>query len=483
MTTVVALALGLVGAGQPNIVYVMADDLGYGELGCYGQAKIATPNIDRLAAEGVRMTRFYSASPVCAPTRCSLMTGLHQGHAPIRGNKEQGDFSLNGKEGQFPLPSSTTTLAEVLRAAGYRTGIVGKWALGGVEPGQNPLDHGFDFFYGYLCQRRAHNFYPAYLWRGRQPEVLAGNRAYEAHQRIAEPLTRESEYAARYGGTDYAPARMLAACREFIAESKGRPFFLYVASNLPHAALQAPQERIDRYPRAWDPQPYLGEKGYLPTPRPRATYAAMIAYLDHTVGEIRRALEEAGRSHDTVILFTSDNGATFNGGVDTAFFASNGGLRGQKMSLYEGGIRVPMVAWWPGKIPAGNTSDAVAMAYDSFATLAEIAGARAPKRDGISYLPALLGRPMPDRPFVYTEYPEAASMQAVFMGRFKAIRPNLSRDPDRLELYDVAGDPGETRDLAGERPDLVRRARQIMRREHTRNADFLLPGVDTPAKG
>jgi arylsulfatase A len=266
---------------KPNIIYVMVDDLGYGEVGCYGQEKIPTPNIDRLAKEGVKFTRFYAASPVCAPTRASLMTGLHQGHAPVRGNKENGGFGFNDAEGQSPLPSQTLTVAEHLKANGYTTGIIGKWGLGGPKAGETPMDHGFDFFYGYLCQRRAHNHYPTYLWKNYQPDLLQ-NKTYNAHQKVTSVPTDLNEYASLYGGKDYAHAKCLTEGKHFIKSAKGKPFFLYYASTIPHAALQAPPEWIAKFPTEWDTKPYLGEQGYLPTPRPRATYAAMIAYLDYS---------------------------------------------------------------------------------------------------------------------------------------------------------------------------------------------------------
>jgi len=456
----------------------MADDLGYGEVGCYGQTKIPTPNIDRLAAEGIRMTRFYAASPVCAPTRCSLLTGKHQGHAAIRGNREQGGFGPNDPEGQYPLPASETTIAEVLRRAGYRTALVGKWGLGGPKPGESPLDHGFERFYGYLCQRRAHNSYPAYLWRDRQPDLLAGNRVFDAHQKLTSPMATPEDYEQRFAGADYGPERMLGACKDFIRESRGKPMFLYYAPNLPHAALQAPRSWIEKFPREWDPKPYLGEQGYLPTDRPHATYAAMIAYLDDTVGQILAALTEEGRLDQTLIVFTSDNGATFNGGVDRQFFASNGPLRDGKMSVYEGGIRVPFVARLPGRIPAGSQSSAIATCYDSFATLAEFAGARPPKTDGRSYLDTLFGKPQPARPYSYFEYPEASSMRAIVFERFKAVWPNLKRDPMRIEIYDIDADPGEKTDLAPKMPELVARAIAVAKEEHIPNKAFPLPGVD-----
>ena len=466
-------------ATMPNIVYIMADDLGYGDLGCYGQAKIPTPNIDRLASEGIKMTRFYAASPVCAPTRAFLMTGKHQGHSPVRGNKERGDFTFNGIEGQFPLPKSETTIAEMLKAHGYATGLVGKWGLGSPVPGEHPLDHGFDRFYGYLCQRRAHNHYPAYLWSDHQPELLSGNRPYNAHQRLQSPLASESEYAEQFSGGTYAGERMVEEAVKFLRTSKNKPFFLYYAPVQPHVALQAPPEWIEKFPRNWDEKPYLGQNGYLPHPRPRAAYAAMIAYLDHTVGQIMDEVERQGKTENTLFVFTSDNGAVRNaGGADLDFFNSNGGLRAGKMSLYEGGIRVPAVLRWPGKIEPGTKTETIATAYDVMSTIAEATGIRAPKNDGRSFLGSLIGKPVRNREYAYFEYPEASVMQAIIYSRYKAIRPKLNQDAAAIEIYDLQSDPNETIDLASQRPDLVKEALADMAREHVPNAVFPLRGVD-----
>ncbi len=471
-----ALAATLL-APRLNVIYIMADDLGYGELGCYGQKLIPTPNINRLAAEGTRFTRFYAASTVCAPTRASLMTGLHQGHSPIRGNKEKGGFGPNDPEGQMPLPSGTMTIAENLKAAGYRTAIFGKWGLGGPQPGETPMDHGFDIFYGYLCQRRAHNHYPAYLWNNHQPDLL-NNVGGSAHQKAETVPTDLNEWSKTYNGNDFAHNKILDRAQAFIKKSKANPFFIYYATTIPHAALQAPPEWIAKFPTEWDPKPYLGTNGYLPTPRPRATYAAMIAYLDYTVGELRKTLEEQGIADRTLICFTSDNGATFNGGVDTEFFNSNGGLRGKKMSLYEGGIREPFIAWCPGVVPAGKTIDAPFVAYDTFDSLSELCGAKPQRTDGVSYASALLGQEPKKRDFIYVEYPEASAMQAVWIGNFKVIRPDLKKNPNKIEVYDLQSDPAEKTDLSSSRSDLIDRAKRIWKREHIPNPDFPLGMVD-----
>lgn len=456
----------------------MADDLGYHDFGCYGQTKIPTTHIDQLANEGIRFTQFYAASPVCAPTRCSLLTGRHQGHAAIRGNKEYGGFGPNDAEGQTPLPLSEHTLPEFLKSKGYSTAIVGKWGVGSPRKDERPEDHGFDFSYTYLCQRRAHNYYPAYLWRGYQPDLLK-NGVFSAHQKLDVPLSSEQEYWKQYRGVDYAPEKMLhEAVRWIKTQPRNKPLFLYYASTLPHVALQAPQEWIDKFPREWDSTPYLGTNGYLPNPRPRATYAAMVAYLDYTVGELRKATEASGRAKSTIIFVTSDNGAVDKvGGADRTFFKSNGDLRAGKMSLYEGGVRVPAIVWWPGQIAAGTKTDQVATCWDVIATVGEILSTRPPATDGQSFLPALRGRAAKSRT-LYFEYPEASGMQSVRMGDWKLIRPDLKTNPDKIELFDLANDPGETKDLAIEHPDLVKRGLALLKQNHVPNAEFPLVGVD-----
>lgn len=476
-----ATAVFLTLASRPNVIYIMADDLGYGEVGCYGQQRIPTPHIDALAAEGVKFTRFYAPSTVCAPTRCSLMTGLHQGHAPIRGNKEKGGFGPNDPEGQFPLPTQLETLPEMLKKVGYRTGIIGKWGLGGPQPGETPMDHGFDEFYGYLCQRRAHNHYPAYLWRNHQPELLR-NETYSAHQKAASVSSDLSDWQKLYGGKDFAHEKFLEEGVKFIKRNSKNPYFLYFASTIPHAALQAPAEWVDKFPKEWDQKPYLGEQGYLPTPRPRATYAAMIAYLDYTVGEIRKAVEDSGQADRTLIVFTSDNGATFNGGVDTEFFKSNGSLRGKKMSLYEGGFREPFIAWSPGLIPAGSQVDVPFTGYDTLATVAELAGAKAPKNDGLSYLGAMRGKPTRPREYLYFEYPESTAWQAVIFGDMKVVRPNLKQNPESVAVYNLKNDPSETRNLASVSGEWIKKAKVVWEKEHVPNKDFPLGRIDGATK-
>lgn len=471
----------------PNVVFIMADDLGYREVGCFGQEKIRTPNIDRLAAEGVRLTRHYSGSAVCAPTRAILMTGKHAGHSPIRGNSEMGGWGPEDPEGQTPLPAGEVTLAEMFKARGYATGAFGKWGLGGPGSEGHPCFQGFDHFYGYLCQRVAHNAYPTHLWRNHDVDIQNNNRYFSAHQKIDAPLPTEQAYFDRFCAGDYAPEEiikeLLAWIRTRHARHPDQPFFAYYPTIIPHLALQVPPERLDRYPRGWDPEPYLGDRGYLPHPRPRAAYAAMISSMDANVGRILDLLDELGLAEHTIVVFTSDNGASFVGGVDRDFFRSLGELRGHKGNLYEGGIRVPTVVRWPGVVAPGTESATPSYHPDWMPTLAEAIGGDAPEgTDGVSLLPVLAGRGGgPARPFLYWEFPEGDQQQAFIFGeggRWKVIRPALRTAPDRVELYDLLAGPGETANLAESHPDLVAHALAIMHSQHENSALFPIAALD-----
>ncbi|MFM2164893.1 MAG: hypothetical protein RL325_1330 [Planctomycetota bacterium] len=440
---------------RPNIVLVFADDLGYGELGCYGQTRIATPNIDRLAREGARFTQFYTAAPVCAPSRAALLTGLHLGHAPIRDNTEV------EPEGQGPLPARTRTFAHDLRDAGYRTACVGKWGLGFVGSSGDPNAMGFDLFFGFNCQRQAHNHYPTHLWRNTLKVALEGN----------DPKSRAEAI--------YAPDLMLAEARAFIADSAGKPFLLAYTSTLPHLALQAKAADLAPYAGRFEEKAYTGGKGYLPHETPRAAYAAMISRLDAEVGAIRAELERAGVADRTIIIVTSDNGPTHDvGGVDTPFFDSTAGLRGRKGSVWEGGIRVPCVAWWPGRIAAGRTVDAPAWTVDLRATFAALAGAEATPTDGVDLAPLLLrGAGLPERP-LYWPFPGYGCQEAVRDGDWKIVRTGMAQrrrgwaDDEGWQLFDLANDPRETRDLAAQHPEIVERLAATAGREFTPTADF-----------
>lgn len=450
-------------AGKPNIVFILADDLGYGSIGAFGQELIHTPNLDELARNGMVLTDFY-ANPVCAPTRGSLMTGMHTGEGLVRGNLELGSFENWEEFGQLPLQTSTTTMGTALQAAGYTTALIGKWGLGGPGSSGEPHRQGFDFFYGYLDQKQAHNYYPDHLWRNGVSEPLPG-AVTSAHQRLPEGADPQDPASYRhYSGAVYACDTMTAEAIRFIRNHRDRPFFLEMAYTLPHMALQVPDRALERYRGKFDDKPYTGP-GYLPNATPRATYAAMITLLDEYVGQLVHALKENGLFSNTLIVFTSDNGAATGGGADPDFFDASGGLRGRKGSLYEGGIRVPFIAAWPGKIPAGSRSDHPLAVWDLLPTFLEASGAPAPENiNGISFWPVLSGNPTQQqaRTFLYWEFMERRGEQAVRFGRWKAIRRDMwaHKGQGPIALYDLRSDRSEQHDVSAQHPELVRRAAQ-----------------------
>ncbi|MBP6773215.1 MAG: arylsulfatase [Gemmatimonadaceae bacterium] len=448
----------------PNIIYIMADDLGWAELGSYGQTKILTPHLDRLAREGVRFTRFYSASPVCAPSRSALLTGLHTGHSPVRGNFELGGYLDSEERGQYPLPTGTQTIATVLKARGYATAIVGKWGLGGPASEGIPNRHGFDFFYGYLDQKQAHNHYPTHLWRNEVWDTLP-NAYFAPHQKLDSVPTDPRAYD-RYKGTAYAPDRMTAEALRFIREKQGTPFFLYLAYTIPHLALQVPDEELLAY--SFPETPYLGAQGYLPHPRPRAAYAGMISRMDKHVGQVLALLRELGLDSTTMVVFTSDNGTTYTGGAEPKFFESVKMLRGLKDAVYEGGIRVPFIARWPGRIPSGRVTDQLAANWDVLPTIAELAGAPVRRAvDGVSFADALRGNgpSRPHAPMYWEHHGVCGGQQAVRDGAWKAIQLGVGTPaPAPLELYNLDTDPGERHNVAAEHPEIVRRMRESLAR-------------------
>jgi arylsulfatase A-like enzyme len=404
---------------RPNIVFILADDLGYGDLGCYGQKQIRTPNLDRLAAEGMRFTQCYAGSTVCAPSRCALMTGLHTGHAIVRGNA------------QVPLRPEDRTVAEVLQAAGYDTALIGKWGLG--EPGSTgvPNRKGFGYFYGYLNQVHAHNYYPDYLWRNQERVRIEGNVVKGG------VASKRSHYSA-----DLLTAEALA----FLGKRRSRPFFLYLAYTLPHANNERFQSEGNGMEVPSD-VPYSGK----PWPATQKNHAAMISRLDADVGRVLRRLKELGLEDNTVVFFSSDNGPLKEGGADPKFFHSAGPFRGHKRDLTEGGIREPMIVRWPGRIKAGSVSDQVWAFWDFLPTAAELAGAKTPAGlDGVSVVPTLRGRGgQKQHPFLYWEFHERGFQQAVRMGRWKGIRLQAGGP---LELYDLTNDPGEKINVAARHP-------------------------------
>ncbi|MBD8489510.1 arylsulfatase [Echinicola sp. CAU 1574] len=470
-------------AKKPNIIYILADDLGYAELGSYGQELIETPHLDALAKAGMRFTDHYAGAPVCAPSRCVLLTGKHTGNAYIRGNDEwasRGDVwdyekAVNDPnlEGQRPLPESEITLGNILQKAGYKTGIVGKWGLGAPLTDGIPTKRGFDFFYGYNCQRQAHNLYPKHLWKNEE-KVWLDNELVAPGTKIdkdADPQDLNSY--AKFFQKDYAPAMMQKEALSFIENSKDKPFFLYYASPLTHAPLQVPQKYIDKYVEKFgDEDPYLGQRGYFPNRYPKAAYAAMVSYLDDQVGELVAKLKETGQYENTLIIFSSDNGPTYNGGTASPYFDSARPFKSEygwgKGFVHEGGIRVPMIAVWEGKIKAGTQSDLVSAFWDVLPTLAEVAGTTPPENtDGISFLPELLGQSTQKKhDFLYWEFPAYDGQQAVRMGKWKGIRKDIFKDNMEIELYDLEADPQEQDNVAAAHPEIVDQIQEIMKKEH-----------------
>ena len=452
----------------PNIVLILADDLGYGEIGAYGQRRIRTPRIDRLAAEGMRFTQFYAGSTVCAPSRGALLTGLHTGHAYVRDNFELGGFLDSEERGQLALPADQATVATALKGRGYATAAIGKWGLGGPGSTGVPNRHGFDLFFGYLDQKQAHNYYPTHLWRNDERFPLR-NPYFSPHQKLDGDPRDPAAYV-KYRGVDYAVDFMTQQALEWVRSNASRPFFLYFAPTLPHLALQVPEAALKEYEGAFPDTPYTGDKQYLPQRTPRAAYAAMITYLDAQVGRIVDTIDALGLGDDTLVIFTSDNGATFDiGGAPTQFFQSNGTLRGHKTNLYEGGIRVPTIARWPGHVRAGATSGHVGANWDFWATFAELAAAPTPENtDGISIVPTLLGRSgQREHESLYWEFHANGASQAVRVGRWKGIRTGITRRDAPIELYDLSVDPGESNDVAAAHPDVVRRIAALMQSSRT----------------
>lgn len=469
-------------AQRPNIVFILADDLGYRELGCFGQNLIQTPNIDQLAAEGMRFTQHYCGNAVCAPSRCVLMTGKHPGHAFVRNNKS------TPPEGQQPIPAEEVTLAELMQECGYITGAFGKWGLGGPESTGEPLRQGLNRFFGYNCQSHAHSYYPSYLWSNNEHVLLRNDPPVPGHASLAKGADPSNPKSYdQFKGQDYAPDRINEQALEFIRKNKGRPFFLYYPSVIPHVALHVPDEDLKPYLElGWKDPPFTRGKGYGYTPHftPRAAYAAMITRLDRYVGNIVRELEKQGVRDNTMIVFTSDNGTTHLGlEVDYNFFESVGELRGLKGSLYEGGVRVPTLVNWPGRVAAGSTSDRISGFEDWMPTLLDIAGAgvQAPDdTDGISLAPTLFGKQQKPRPFLYREFAGYGGQQSIRAGDWKAIRQNMAKGQLKTELYNLHDDIGETKDVASDNPEVVARLENLMKQEHVPSEMFPLRAIDGP---
>ena len=434
----IAFATAFSAQTKPNIIFIQADDLGYGDLSCYGQRKFKTPNIDRLAAEGLRFTQYYAGSTVCAPSRSALMTGQHTGHTRIRGNA------------RYPLLPEDVTVAEVLKAtpgAGYKTALIGKWGLGEAGTTGVPNRQGFDYFFGYLNQRHAHNYYPTFLWRNEERIKLRNVVPDEDEEGSGNSTNR----------VDYTHDLMAEEALKFIERNSGGPFFLYLAFTIPHANNEAKNKGME--------VPDLGEFASEDWPDQEKAKAAMITRMDRDVGRLMASLKKLGIDEKTLVFFTSDNGPHREGGADPDFFDSNGPLRGIKRDLYEGGIRVPMIARWPKRIKGGAKSDQVWAHWDLLPTLAEIAGVKPPANiDGISMLNALLGRRQRNHEFLYWEFHERGFSQAARMGDWKAVR----KSPDSpLELYDLKNDLGEQNDVAAKHPEVVKKIEDYLRTART----------------
>ena len=480
------VTVGSLLARKPNVVYVMADDLGYAELGSYGQKKIKTPRLDQLAAEGMRFTRNYSGNAVCAPSRCVLMTGKHPGHAFIRNNGEV------KPEGQRPIPKSEFTMAEMFKSEGYATGAFGKWGLGRPGSEGDPIHQGFDRFFGYNCQRHAHSYYPNYLWSNEKRVPLNNEPPVPGHASLpkgSDPADPRSYDV--FKGKEYAPDRINEEALKFVRKNKDKPFFLYYPTVIPHVALHVPDEELKPYlAQKWKDPPFSRHQGYGYTPHftPRAAYAAMITRMDTYIGRVIDLIEELGLTDDTIVIFTSDNGTThLKLEVDYDFFNSVDKLRGLKGSLYEGGIRVPLIVKWPGKVKAGSQSDLVTGLEDWMATIHELVGVKKPmpeeNRDGVSITPTLLGKKQEPRSFLYREFSGYGGQQAVWQGKWKGIRQKMLRkgknhDPLKIQLYDLEADPSESTDLASKHPEVVKRIRKLMAEQHVPSPHFPMKPID-----
>jgi arylsulfatase A-like enzyme len=450
--TLVALTSSILAAEKrPNIVYIMLDDAGYADFGCYGQRKFATPSIDALAKEGLRFTQHYAGCTVCAPTRCVLMTGMHTGHSFIRGNKEI------RPEGQHPMADEVVTVAELLRDAGYRTGAFGKWGLGNPGSEGDPVNQGFDNFFGYNCQREAHSYYPTHLWDNTKKVPLDG-KTY-AHDVIMEEAL------------------------EFIRDSKNdnKPFFCFLPATIPHAAMHVPESYVapfrKKFPQFEDK---IGKYKGPEVRNPIAAFAGMMTKMDEDVGRVMDLLKELDLDDNTVVMFTSDNGPHREGGHDPVFFDSNGPLKGFKRDLYEGGIRAPFIVRWPGKTTAGSESDLLSAHWDVLPTLCEIAQVAAPKDvDGISMLPTLLGESdsQEQHDFLYWEFFERGGKRAVRFGPWKAVQLNLhKKQRGSIEIYNLDDDLGEESDVADKHPELVAKAKEMFRESHSPSAIWKFAG-------
>ena len=471
-------------APKPNIVFLMFDDLGYGDLGCYGQEMIETPNIDALAANGILFTDMYSAASVSAPSRCSILTGQHSGHSQIRGNQSRyvhapGDpLGWNGvfvhpeQQGQQPLLAGTPTIGTMMQQAGYKTAMVGKWGLGYPDSDSTPNKMGFDYFYGFICQALAHSYYPDTLWENDR-EVPTGNDLVVQGKALPEGLDPLDPASYRqYNSKYYSPDLMYDKIEKFVVDNSGGPFFLMWTTTVPHSAVQAPEEEVMYYvDKLGDEAPCIDGGRYLPNRYPLATYAAMVTHIDTQVGKLVSKLKELGVWDNTIFIVTSDNGPASNENSPMEYFRSGGPFccaeGWGKFSLHEGGIRMPFVVVWGDRF-TGTRTGHIAAFEDLMPTFAELAGVEAPSGDGISFAPILKGREreQEEHPYLYWEYPSSGGWVAVRKGPWKGLVQNVAEGNDHMELYNLEDDPRETTDLAPEHPDIVAQMWEAVRESH-----------------
>ena len=448
---------------QPNVIYILADDMGIGDLGAYGQTIIQTPNLDKMASNGMKFTQHYSGSAVCAPSRSSLMTGQHTGHTPIRGNRE----NVKGQEGQVPIPDNTLTIAEILKEKGYATGAFGKWGLGFDEG--DPNNQGFDEFYGYNCQRLAHRYYPPYLNHNQKRDSLKGNDWTNT--------------------VTYAPDVIQEHRLKFLEDNKDKPFFAYIPLVLPHAEIISPNDSIFKiYDGKFKETPYTVDNKYTSdygpdivpheytsVEKPLATYASMITRIDAYVGQIIDKVDELGLTENTIIMFASDNGPSPEGGTNPDFFDSNSQFRGYKRDLYEGGIRAPFLVVWPNKVKEGSVTNHVSTFWDVLPTLTELTNTKTPDNiDGISFLPTLLeGKNQKQHEYLYWEFNIRGGRKAIRKGDWKGVWYKMNtKKPSAFELYNLADDVSETNNVADAHPEVVAEFHKILSEASTESELF-----------
>ena len=430
-------------AQKPNIIYILADDLGYGDFSCYGQTKFQTPNADALAQNGIRFTNFYSGSPVSSPSRCILMTGMHSGHTTIRKNEE------HEPEGQKPMPANTITIAHLMKKAGYQTACTGKWGLGYPGSESTPEKMGFDYFFGYNCQRLAHVSFPDSLRENDKTIYYPENKNNSQKTWSAEEIMKHA--------------------KQFINQNSKRPFFLYLSITQPHAELVLPEKYMKNFIGLYPETPFMGapKNLYGPQQNPHAAYAGMVTWMDSQIGDLVKLLKSLKIDENTIIVLTSDNGPHREGGGDPDFFNSAAGMRGIKRDLYEGGIREPFIVSWPAKIKNAKISNHISVAYDIMPTLCEITGISTPKNtDGISFYPLLLGKKQKIHEFLYFEFPEKGDYKAIRMGKWKAVQLT-KQNITTMELYDLSTDMAEKNNIAKQFPEIIRQAESIIKKEHT----------------